>query len=38
MDYKLGKTDSLEIMDDAKMEKGKIVALNEKIRHFAAKK
>ncbi|MDB5231345.1 MAG: hypothetical protein JWN76_2150 [Chitinophagaceae bacterium] len=29
-----GKTDSVEVMNDIKMAKGKIVSLNEKLRHF----
>ena len=32
-----GKTDSLEVMDDLRMKNGKIVLLNEKIRHMAKK-
>ncbi|MEO7308447.1 MAG: hypothetical protein ABIR78_09310 [Ferruginibacter sp.] len=33
-----GKTDSLAVIDDAKMVNGKIVELDEKIQHFPAKK
>ncbi|MEO7309440.1 MAG: hypothetical protein ABIX01_03505 [Chitinophagaceae bacterium] len=33
-----GKTDSMEVMDDLKIAGGKIVSLNEKERHFMAKK
>ena len=33
-----GKTDSVECMDDLRMKNGKIVLLNEKIRHYPAKK
>ena len=33
-----GKADSLAIIDDAKMVKGKIVVLDEKIQHYPAKK
>lgn len=35
---KKGKTDSVEVVNDAKMVNGKIVVLDETIRHFAAKK
>jgi len=35
---KAGKTDSLEVMDDLKMVGGKAVSLNEKQRHYPAKK
>lgn len=35
---KKGKTDSLEIVDDAKIVNGKIVELDEKIQHFPVKK
>ena len=35
---KKGKTDSLECMDDLKIENGKITLLNEKVRHYPAKK
>jgi hypothetical protein len=35
---KKGKTDSLAIVDDAKIVNGKIVELDEKIQHFPAKK
>lgn len=35
---KKGKTDSLAVIDDAKIVNGKIVELDEKIRHFPAKK
>lgn len=33
-----GKTDSVETMDDVRIEKGKIVSLNQKIRQYAVKK
>ena len=33
-----GKVDSLECMDDLRMKNGKIVGLNEKIRHYPTKK
>lgn len=33
-----GKPDSLECMDDLEIRNGKIVLLNEKVRHYAAKK
>ena len=33
-----GRVDSLECMDDLRMKNGKIVALNEKIRHYPTKK
>lgn len=33
-----GKTDSVEVMDDLLMKDGKIALLNEKIRHYPAKK
>ena len=32
-----GKTDSIECMDDIRMKNGKIVLLNEKIRHYPSK-
>ena len=35
---KKGKTDSLSIVDDLKIENGKIVELDQKIQHFPAKK
>lgn len=35
---KNGKTDSLAVIDDAKIVNGKIVELDEKIQHFPAKK
>lgn len=35
---KKGKTDSLGVIDDAKIMNGKIVELDEKIQHFPAKK
>ena len=35
---KKGKTDSLSIVDDLKIEKGKIVELDQKIQHFPAVK
>lgn len=35
---KAGKTDSLAMINDIKVSKGKIVELNESIRHFPAKK
>jgi hypothetical protein len=35
---KNGKTDSLAVIDDAKMVNGKIVELDEKIQHYQAKK
>lgn len=35
---KKGKTDSLSVVDDAKIVNGKIVKLDEKIQHFPAKK
>ena len=35
---KNGKTDSLAVIDDAKIVKGKIVELDEKIQHYPAKK
>ncbi|MEO7265294.1 MAG: hypothetical protein ABIW38_10295 [Ferruginibacter sp.] len=38
MTDKAGKTDSLSVIDDAKMVNGKIVELDEKIQHFPAKK
>jgi hypothetical protein len=36
--YKNGKTDSLAVVDDAKIVNGKIVLLDEKIQHYPAKK
>lgn len=33
-----GKTDSLEVMNDARISNGKIVSLSEKTRHYGAKK
>lgn len=33
-----GKTDSIECMDDLGIKNGKIILLNEKIRHYAVKK
>jgi hypothetical protein len=33
-----GKVDSVEVMDDIRIKNGKIVLLNEKVRHYPAKK
>jgi hypothetical protein len=33
-----GKADSIECMDDLRMKNGKIAMINEKIRHYPAKK
>jgi hypothetical protein len=33
-----GKADSLNIIDDCKMQNGKMIVLDEKIQHFATKK
>lgn len=38
MTDKKGKTDSLAVINDCKIEKGKIVVLDEKIQHFPAEK
>jgi hypothetical protein len=38
MTDKKGKTDSLSVVNDCKMEKGKIVVLDEKVQHFPAAK
>ena len=38
MTDKKGKTDSVSVIDDCKMEKGKIVVLDEKTQHFPAAK
>jgi hypothetical protein len=35
---KNGKTDSIAVVDDCKIVNGKIVELDEKIQHYAAKK
>lgn len=35
---KTGKTDSLAMVNDIKVSKGKIVELNESVRHFPTKK
>lgn len=35
---KKGKTDSIDVVDDAKIENGKVVLLSEKIQHYPAKK
>ncbi len=35
---KKGKTDSMSVVDDCKIEKGKVVVLDEKIQHFPAPK